>query len=148
MPSAPSKAYKLPKGIDVSQPFNTDEHRRRLAEDGGRLTSDSISRELRELIFLSLNIIDPVRYLCWLATEHPAIYALYVTKSLIRDDESRLAGLTIVVEQVTAEPQATPGVICSPEARDVSLTNRPTHLKLIERIETLEAEGTETPDTV
>ena len=52
---------------------------------------------------------------------------------------SSTVGSGHVVRPVSAQPSKSARMICSPEARDVSLTNRPTHLKLIERIETIEA---------
>jgi hypothetical protein len=127
----PKPGYKLPSAIDVSRPFNTDEHRRRLKEDAGRLTPDSMSRELRELVFMSFNLVEPVRYLAWLATEHPAVYAGYVQKALIRDDESKVAGLTITVQQIVSEATPTPGVLASPIVGHIAPQR---HLALVERV--------------
>ena len=127
----PRQGYKLPRSVDVTKPFNTDEHRRRLREDSGRLTPDSMSRELRELVFLSFNMLEPVRYLAWLAVEQPAVYAGYVQKALIRDDESKVAGLTITVQQIVSEATPTPGVLASPIAGHIAPQR---HLTLVERV--------------
>jgi len=128
----PAPKYKLPAAIDVTAPFNTEEHRRRLKEDCGRLTPDSMSRELRELVFMSFNIVEPVRYLAWLAVEYPAVYASYVQRALIKDDESKLSGLTITVQQIVAEPTPTPGVLASPIQGHIAPQR---HLALVERVE-------------
>lgn len=123
-------AYTLPEGLKVpSSRFNTEEYKRRIREDDGRLTVGSISRELRERLYTVTNVIDLDRYLIFLAVHHPEIFVPFLEKCFIAKDESPLHGVQIVVNQIVNEAQPTPGVLASPVQAHVM--PRP-ELKLVE----------------
>lgn len=86
-----------------------------------RVTAATISKDLRLMAMTSLNFLGGVKYLVAVAKKEPNAYLQFVSKCLVRDDESAAAGLNVVVQQLIVGADAKPvaGVLNSPIAAHV-----------------------------
>lgn len=125
-------AYKPPEGLKLPK-GETEEWKRRVREDDGRLTPHSISRELREITAVHYRAMQPYRFLTFMACNYPVEYLAHVEKCLVRHDEAPLAGIQIVVQQLVTDATPTPGVLNSPIQAHVQ--PKPAELALVERVE-------------
>lgn len=87
-----------------------------------RVTAASISKDLRLMGMASLNFLGGVKYLVAVAKSEPGAYLAFLSKCLVRDDESAAAGLNVTVQQliVGADAKPVPGVLNSPIAQHIA----------------------------
>src|SRR5262249_2477688 len=79
------------------------------------------TRRVRHAILRSFSKLGGIDYLGWLGKEHPPSYAMLLARlpPQVRPEDGHSAGLHITVEHIVSEPRPTPGVLCSPEPRDI-----------------------------
>lgn len=84
-------------------------------------SSATISRDIRESIHAALQFDGgPVRFWRQLKLKKPDVFAHCVIKALVRNDESPLMGLNLVVQQlIVADARPIPGVLQSPVQQHV-----------------------------
>lgn len=87
-----------------------------------KVTAATISKDLRLMGMASLNFLGGVKYLVAVAKSEPGAYLSFLSKCLVRDDESAAAGLNVVVQQlvVAADAKPVPGVLNSPIAQHIA----------------------------
>src|SRR4051794_21116835 len=83
---------------------------------GPAVTAASISRDLRLMASTSLNFVGGVQYLNKIAKTNPSAYLQFIARCLIKDDESNVAGVQVIVQQLVigSGAQPVPGVWNSP----------------------------------
>lgn len=85
-----------------------------------KYSAATISRDLRDMAIASLHFVGGVKYLAQVAKEEPAAYLSFLTKCLIKDDNSGAGGVTFQVVNLVGNGTPTPGVLNSPIAGDIA----------------------------
>jgi hypothetical protein len=86
-----------------------------------RVTSASMSRELKIMAMTSLGFVGGVKYLEKVAKTNPSAYLAFLAKTLVVKDATEEVGdTTFVVRTLNIIAQPTPGVINSPVAGHIA----------------------------
>lgn len=85
-----------------------------------KVTSRTISRELKIATLAAYNMAGGVKYLYWLSQHKHAIFAELMKKCMGNDDSEGDTNITFVVQQITMQAKPVPGVLNSPIAGHIA----------------------------
>ncbi len=105
--------------LDATLPAQAGERKRappphRKPGQKNRVSSSTISLELRLAALASFNFVGAQKYLIKVAKTNPAAYLTFLAKCIKQDDGNEVAGLTIRVQQLVVAAGPVPGVLNSP----------------------------------